>query len=224
MRTIKIDGVKYKVPTTWDDLTLEKFNGLRSLEDARTSGKITDGVEFMNQFVAVLTGIEGDTLLKLTEDELEKISNLLSEIVKKPISSFKEQCVVLDGVPYAFDLDSKLMTRGMFIDSENITRGVNIWDVAHKVTAMFLRPMSVKDYLLYRAKKMLKMKVTFKDFPVKKYDYSSMENRAEIFSKKLPMTAVYAVITFFLLLKKVSNVTSQSSIQNNENQEKMMVE
>ncbi|HWY35511.1 MAG TPA: hypothetical protein VNX68_12770 [Nitrosopumilaceae archaeon] len=210
MKSIVINKTRYNIPTKWEDITLKLFNEIRKLDEAKVDGKIQSDLKFSNHFLSILTGIPESSLLTLTPKECEELYKPLSVIIASEMKPSKEKTIVIDKQAYAFCFNIDKITQGQFIDLEGFTKEQNFWDVAHKICAVFLRPMSKKEYYIYMGKKMFRpKKVDENNLITEEYNFDSIEARSQIFLNKLPMTYIYNCVSFFLDSKKNLEEISQ---------------
>lgn len=178
MKLIEINGKKHNIPQSWRDLTLKTFLEIRDLEERINEMSI---LNYNFEFVSLLTNIDIEDLKTLTPIKYGEIHNELLNITKQKIELLENPTIEINGDIYVMDLDTTKMSYGQFIDLSRFTKNVDTWEVAHKITASFLRKTT---------KRFFKRKIN-------KYSYSELCDTSQVFFNKLPMDYIYTCVTFF---------------------------
>ena len=196
MRKLKLNKKVYKIPTSWNDIYLDKFLELRDL--SMMKDKLSE-IDYNLKYTSVFTDISVDELYSLPIDNLKELMGEAFNIMNSQIPILTDLSIKLDGVNYDLDSNTKNLTYGQFVDLELLLKdGNDVWEVAHKVTATFLRKSNTNRYKKLMCKIRHKINKDMDDGSIVKYDYHNMERASEVFYEQLPMPYIYTVIDFFL--------------------------
>lgn len=211
MEKIQVNKKTYKIASDWSELTLHHFNETRKLEAQQESMPFLD---FANKYIQLLTGIPSEDIDSITPLEFQDLMVKIMKITKANVNEDTNIIFEKDGVTYVFDDNISKMSFGQFIDLDYVTKDKDFWDIAHKVAAIFVRPISNGDSFILKGKKALRKKLTKDDFKISKYTYDGLEDRAEMFYNEMPMTYIYTIACFFLRLGENYQKIIQDSSQN----------
>ncbi len=198
MKVVKLNDKKYDIPTSWLDISYQKFLDLKELERHMPD---MDELDYNLKTISVLTDISEDVLMNI---EMELIESLLIDIYKfskTDIVPMDDLVIEIKGKTYILDKDLSKLTFGFWIDLEGLVQGGDVWDNADKIAACFLRANknSFRDNLKVKAKRALKKNVTALDFKIEKHSYDVMLKNAELFKKELSIPYIYSIMVFFLV-------------------------
>lgn len=189
MKDFKIENKIYKIPTTWEDLTLKKFLQIRDHESLVNKMSL---FEYNLEFLSIITEIEREDLLELSPDEINNLIKELLEVTTKGLELINEPIYTIDDITYVLDKNTIKMSIGQFIDLDRETKEGDVWDNAHKICASFMRPARITNF-----NKMFKKHETCENYVIDKYDYDELVKNSQIFYQKMPMTYIYTCVTFF---------------------------
>ena len=187
MKKIKIEGKSYLIPTKWSEVTLETFLEIREVEKRREE---MEEIDFIISYIYAVTGIEREKLMYFKKEECDLILKLLNELSTTVIEVSSNPIFKHKGIEYVFNTD---MIFGQYVDLNNITKDQDIWEVSHKIASVFIRPAKKKILKKFN----LHPKIT--DYKLEPYDFSLVEERAEIFKKHMSLDMIYTCIAFFLI-------------------------
>lgn len=173
--TITIDDeIKdYELPESWDEITLDEFIRLFSID--RTD---LNPLQLAIKTIEVLVGINEEILLMMNSNDFELIAKEL-EFTTKDVSPTQVDFVVIDGEEYWIKKEYNQLTMGEVISIETILEGAdfNIFKVMDKLLCVFLRKKKENGKL-----------ETFK---------GEFMERAPMF-RQVPVSQIYNVFNFFL--------------------------
>lgn len=195
MITKKIGEKTYNIPSTWMDVTLDKFLRIKQLED--NIDKI-DFVDYALEYISAMTNIPTEVLDNLPADELGQLSRTIEGIISTKVNSVTENGFKLNEKYYIFDGKTDKMILGQFIDAEMLSDSADIWTNAHKIAAVFWREMEGKPTWYEKATG----KVNFKKHKPEKYDSEKCLENSRSFMMELPMPYIYHTVFFFKILSK----------------------
>lgn len=195
MKDFRLDGKKYKIPTTWDDLCLKKFLQIREHEKLQDKMPLLD---YNLEFISIITEIPTEDLMTLSTDDITYLIKDIIDVTNKVLELVDEPICTIDGITYVMDRKTDEMKLGQFIDLDLINREGDVWDNAHKICASFMRP--AKNTKIGFIKN---PKPNCNDYIIDKYDYDELLKNAEIFYNKMPMTYIYTCITFFFTFRQI---------------------
>lgn len=188
MKQIKfeLDGVEYKVPQYMTVGNYIKFFKIKDLVNENY---------FAAKMISELTGAPYEKVMTANRDELYFLMNEIIKILPtdKPafVSRFK-----IDDVEYGFIPEWRKMSFGEFVDLDTLMtkKPLEMIDYLHVITAILYRPI-------------IKSK-SEKKYTIEKYNSETMEDRAELFKKKLDVEyAIGAQFFFTQFAKNYSNYT-----------------
>lgn len=188
MKQVKfeLDGVEYKVPQYMTVGNYIKFFKIKDLVNENY---------FAAKMISELTGAPYEKVMTANRDELYFLMNEIIKILPtdKPafVSRFK-----IDDVEYGFIPEWRKMSFGEFVDLDTLMtkKPLEMIDYLHVITAILYRPI-------------IKSK-SEKKYTIEKYNSETMEERAELFKKKLDVEyAIGAQFFFMQFARNYSNYT-----------------
>jgi len=217
METVKYNKITLNIPTSWSDITLERFVALK--EHEKMNGKM-DYIDYSLGYISIVTGISLEELDYLTPIEYNTLLNELLGITKSEIKPLDNPTYVIDGQTYMLDSDISKISLGQYSDLDDILKEGDLWDVAHKITASFYRKANAPKESGIKAKynKLMKKSIPMDKYVIEDYDYTRLLETSEVFLYKLPMDVVYSIVVFFLtIVKTLQKIIKDSSLLAEEN-------
>ena len=173
--TIEIDDeVKdYDLPSTWDDITLDEFIRLFSIDRSELNP-----LELSIKTIEVLVGINEEILLMMKSADFETLATELS-FTTEDVKAVNVDFITIGGEKYYIKNNFNQLTMGEIISIETILDEAdnNIFKVMDKLLCIFLRKKKENGKL-----------ETFK---------GEFMERATLF-RKTPISQIYNVFNFFL--------------------------
>lgn len=188
MKQVKfeLDGVEYKVPQYMTVGNYIKFFKIKDLVNENY---------FAAKMISELTGAPYDKVMTADRDELYFLMNEIIKILPTDKPAFVNR-FILDDVEYGFIPEWRKMSFGEFVDLDTLMtkKPLEMIDYLHVITAILYRPI-------------IKSKSENK-YTIEKYNSETMEERAELFKKKLDVEyAIGAQFFFTQFAKNYSNYT-----------------
>jgi hypothetical protein len=163
-----------KLPKSWNDITVEQFIELRSLNNEDFDSLFSYEIECLS----ILTDIDVDEFDDMEIDELSKIVKQVTFIKKQPSNIFKNE---INNLTYIGLNDLKL---GEFIDLE------------YYFANDYVKHLTYISSVLYRKTKLSEWEeVVFEDYSF------NIEKRKEQFND-LPITSVYGIISEYIKFRE----------------------
>ena len=163
-----------KLPKSWNDITVEQFIELRSLNNEDFDSLFSYEIECLS----ILTDIDVDEFDDMEIDELSKIVKQVTFIKKQPSNIFKNQ---INNLTYIGLNDLKL---GEFIDLE------------YYFANDYVKHLTYISSVLYRKTKLSEWEeLIFEDYSF------NIEKRKEQFND-LPITSVYGIIAEYIKFRE----------------------
>ena len=173
--TIEIDDeVKdYDLPSNWDDITLDEFIRLFSIDRSELNP-----LELSIKTIEVLVGINEEILLMMKSADFETLATELS-FTTEDVKAVNVDFITIGGEDYYIKNNFNQLTMGEIISIETILDEAdnNIFKVMDKLLCIFLRKKKENGKL-----------ETFK---------GEFMERATLF-RKTPISQIYNVFNFFL--------------------------
>lgn len=189
------DYGELNVPTKWEDITLETFVKIMRMQEEKEDKENVDMVDLM----ALLTGKNREYINSLPSDFVTTIMAHLM-FLNTPLDAQPQDSVEIDGVTYRIKHERKL-SFGEYTAANSVLEG-DKFDYA-SVLAILCR----------------KENEEFND----KFTSELFDDRA-IFWNSQPITKVYSLIAFFLLLSNISQTHFKTYLAEAEEQVKSIVE
>lgn len=201
---IKDISIKYKLPTTWNDINLKQFNQLFKVNELNKELKEDEMDKVLDntvEFIHTLTGFDKEFIYNLETEKVKDLSVILLKLTNSSFNKVEDELIEIDGNLYKFDKDVTKMSFGQFVDLEHMTKDKNnVWEVAHYIAASFIRPVTKCNKLLNKGKKLFKVKLNSNSYQVEKYNSNTFVGRANLFYEKLGMDYISTTTDFFLTL------------------------
>lgn len=191
MIKFKIEDKEYKLP---EFISIEHYSKIYKVKDLFSD----------DYFAARLINIVSDAPIEdLLESDFQQVSYMSSYIMELlPIEKppFKDR-FELDGVQYGFFPNWKDLTFAEYIDMDTIStkKPDELLDMLHILAAIMYRPI-VEEKSKH-------------DFKIEKYNVDTMQERAELFKKKLDVKYILGAQFFFIkFANRYSSYIQLSSI------------
>ena len=190
MMKFKIDGIPYEV---FDYTTIEQYSKIYKIKDLFTDDY------FAAKLISTVTPASLQDLLECPFEEISYISNYIMNNLPKPEDIKFVDRFELDGVHYGFIPNWKDMSFAEYIDIDTLItkKQEEVLDYLHVIAAIMYRPI-ISDKSKH-------------DFKIEKYDFESINGRAELFKKKLDIRYFLGAQFFFINYAKVSFELTQLS-------------
>lgn len=110
MKTVKIDDIAYKVPTKWDDVTLDHYLRL-------TDFKADKATKLTMKIVSSWTGIPEEIFTQAEDKLFHKIIGLM-KFINTDIPIVPKKTIGIEGTDQYYNGDVKSLCFGQFLDVE----------------------------------------------------------------------------------------------------------
>jgi hypothetical protein len=180
MNKIIINDIKYDVPTSWDEVSVYRFQNMRDITSSQTENAATTLHEL--KLVAALIGCDVDSLKRTKREVYNNLLVSLSFMSEVPKKNKKEQYVI-QGVTYVRVKDLTQLTMGETIDLEMIISSSNDSDLTGNIL-----PLLIRKGILDARNNCLKPDEVSKE---------SYTQNKELFLHQLMITDVLFVVDFF---------------------------
>jgi len=196
MITIKIEVdegqiSEYHFPESWDDVTVEQFARLYTIDK-----NIHSGMFYSFELLHQLTGIDRDIIEQIDYEDFVILVKKL-EFISQPVPENKSESVIVDGEEYFLHSEFNKYTAGEIISIETILGAANmdIHKCMSKLLCVFLRKKKENGNL-------------------EKYKTSFML-REEKF-KNIKISEINHIFGFFLTGRDSSHNSMKDSSENNQ--------
>lgn len=187
--TFELEGKEYKLP---EFLCIDDYVKVFKIKDLFED-------EFLKaKVVSLITECPIETLLKAENHKVEFLAGLIFSMVPLPPYQLIDR-FELDGVEYGYLPSYKKISYGEFVDLDTLLtkKPEEIMNYFHIIAAIMYRPI-----VSQKSKH---------NFEIEKYDVDKMQERAELFRKKLDIRFVLGGQFFFINFAKIySNYTRLS--------------
>lgn len=192
MKEVKfeIEGVEYELPQF---INIENYVKIFKIKE------VFSDEYFAAKLLNILTGAPVEKLLEAPFNEIDFLANYAMSMFPKEIPKFEDK-FELDGVRYGFIPSWKKLSFAEYADLDTLMtkKGDEVLDYVHIIMAIMYRPI-VEELSEF-------------NFKIEKYSQDSLEDRAELFKKKLNVKYFIGAQFFFIkFAKKFSDLTLQSS-------------
>jgi hypothetical protein len=186
----EIEGSTYEIP---DFLNIESYVKIFKIKD------LFDDEYFAAKILNIVTGVPVDLLMDADYSTIQFLSNSLVSKFPKGDIKFVDR-FELDGVSYGFIPNWKEMSFAEYVDIDTLItkKPEEVLDFIHVITAIMYRPI---------------IKETKRNqFKIEKYDFNTVNERAELFKKRLDIRYFLGAQFFFINSgKKYLQVSQLSS-------------
>lgn len=186
-----LDGIEYEVPSF---MNLENYAKIFKIKD------ILSEDYFAAKLIHLMTGAPVEKLLEADFNSIQYLSTYIMTLFPNEEEKFVDK-FELEGVRYGFIPSWKKMTFAEYVDLDTLfTKKRNeLLDYIHIIMAILYRPITHEP--------------DKKEYKIEKYDYESMQERAELFKKHLDIKYYVGAQFFFIKFeKKYSDLINPSSI------------
>lgn len=204
MIKVKIDDKEYKVPNSFDELSIGLYQEINLIDDKDEKEKI---INYLN----ILTGIDRKIILRIEIATLKDLFNRF-DFFENDFKDTVVDAVEIENKVYVFDDNLTNMRFDMFIDLEEMTKNKDdVVENLHLIMAMLYRPAQKK-----------KVKGKLKPKP---YNTESVIERAEFFKEYMMMDKILGALFFFtnLNLQYIQDLEVYLKRQIQEKREKEMI-
>ena len=191
MIKFKIDEKEYKLP---EFISIEHYTKIYKVKDLFSDDY------FAARLINIVSDASIEDLLESDFEEVNFMSSYIMELLPLEKQEFKDRFEI-DGVKYGFFPNWKDLTFAEFIDMDTIStkKTDELLDMLHILAAIMYRPIVEEK--------------SEHDFKIEKYDVHKMEQRAELFKKKLNVKYILGAQFFFIkFANRFSSYTQLSSI------------
>lgn len=191
MVNIKIDDIVYDIPESWDDVSINKWRSLKSIQQYIKEG-MDDEQKFNIQLeiISTLTDIPFDTLLNVPGQYYKKILEYID---------FYNNVKLKEDVTLSFTIDDK---EYKLIDLKKLTLG-------DRANIDIIRD---SDTLENRIGRLMSILYRYEGEP--DLDIDGRDDKEALFNEEVSINAVYGTLLFFLILtKEYEKLTKYSLIE-----------
>lgn len=186
---IKIKDKEYDIPSY---INIENYVKLFNIKD------FFDDDYFEIKLISIVTGAKSDDIMVMNHSTIKNVANHIMSIL--PTTKFVfEDSFEIDGVEYGFIPEYKNMTFAEFVDLDTMLtkKPDEIMNNLHIIAAMMFRP--------------IKSKKSKHNYKIEEYNPDTIDERAELFKKKLDVKYVLGGKFFFSKSAKTPLISSQPS-------------
>ena len=195
MKTFKVGDNEYKVPNSWEDMTLENYIDFFNFQDSNKDREIDD--LYMIEVFEILS--KCDEVLDIPINELKDLLSELTFLSEIPKLN-ENKTILIDGNLYGC-IDLNRMTTGEYISIKTLMGSEKtVLNGLPKLLAIILRP----------AEEFVDPETGEKKLKVEKFYVDNLTWRAEKF-KELKVVDVLHWISFFLTGREESSTTTKHS-------------
>lgn len=180
MKEYKIEGINYKVPTSWSDINFNRFIEMKRFEKSKDT---IDELEYNKKYISIMTGIPVEVIDEMDLNELTEILVNIYSFAQNEIEIKSDVVFEHNKELYVLDKNTDAIILGQFIDLDGFTKE-DYWDNADKIAACMCR----------KAKK----KLFKKGYSIEKYSHEKMQETSLIFREHMPINLMYSTMVFFL--------------------------
>jgi hypothetical protein len=184
---------KYNFPTSWDDVTIDKYQKLFEL---KTPDQVND--LYLFDLIEVLSEIKKEILFQMSIEDFKKLTSQL-DFVSNSVENNTNDFVELDGEQYFLHTDFNTYTAGEIITIDTILKKYE-----------YNYNACLTDLLVVFLRKKINNKI--EPFTLELFQ------RKESFNK-LKITDVNKVFGFFLLGKNILGDNTADSLEKNDQKE-----
>ena len=173
--------MKITIPTTWNDITLEKYINLRPVLNTEMKP-----IERIINTLCILTGEKKETIRNISLEQYRELIDKMKFLNTELPTKLKNKRFKIGDKYYEFQLDAKKLLFGEYINAmELLQNAANneevIFNNLHKILTTICRPVE---------KKRLRWQNV-------KIDGEVIRETADNFLKNMPITIAYPIGIFF---------------------------
>lgn len=188
--TFEIEKKEYILP---DFISIEDYVKIFKIKDLLSEDY------FAAKLVSIVTGCPVEELLEAEFEKVNFLSTYIMTILPQPGEKFLNR-FTLDGVDYGFLPSWRKLSFAEYADMETLSSKdpMEILNYLHVLAAMYYRPIISEK--------------SDHDFEIEKYSMETLDDRAELFKKKLDAKIIMGAQFFFIkFAKKLSENSQQYS-------------
>jgi hypothetical protein len=180
MLKFKIDEKEYEIPSL---VSIELYTKIYKIKDLFSDDY------FAAKLVSTVCGPSVEELLDSDFQEVNYIATYIMSLLPQEKPKFVDR-FELDGIQYGFFPKWRDLTYAEFVDMDTLStkKPEEVLDYLHIIAAIMYRPIVEEK--------------SEHDFKIEKYDVKTMEERAELFKKKLDVTYILGAQFFFIKFAK----------------------
>jgi len=195
MKTFKVGDNEYKVPNSWEDMTLENYIDFFNFQDSNKDREIDD--LYMIEVFEILS--KCDEVLDIPINELKDLLGELLFLSDTPKLN-ENKTILIDGKLYGC-ADLNKMTTGEYISIKTLMGSEKtVLNGLPKLLSIIIRP----------AEEVIDSETGEKKLKIEKFSVDNLTWRAEKF-KELKVVDVLHWISFFLTGREESSTTTKHS-------------
>ena len=195
MKTFKVDDNEYKVPNSWEDMTLENYIDFFNFQDSNKDREIDD--LYMIEVFEMLS--DCDRVLDIPINELKDLLGELLFLSDTPKLN-ENKTILIDGKLYGC-VDLNKMTTGEYISIKTLMGSEKtVLNGLPKLLSIIIRP----------AEEVIDSETGEKKLKIEKFSVDNLTWRAEKL-KELKVVDVLHWISFFLTGREESSTTTKHS-------------
>lgn len=203
MKKVILEEKNFSIPTSWYDINLNQYQKLKEIEPL-----IDELEDYSEQFLSILLNKDKQEIVELNLENFTYLYELMYDFTKSPIPRPESNFIKVNEKKFIFDKDIKGISIGLFSDLNNKTKDTEIINVAHKVSAIFIRPAIEKGFAS-KLKNKLNIELKETDYLIDKYNFNDASEREEFFLNNLPIPYIIESTGFFLHYQNRLKKTSQ---------------
>lgn len=185
-------AIKVTIPDSWEEITIGQMQKFKAVEDLKSDH---DAAKFI---VETFTNLTDKEIGRLEANQVGHLVEEIAGILNDEIPAQLRERVKIEGVEYGFIPN---LSRHTFGEEVDMTAFAGDFDQLHNLMAILYRPVVAKGVGgLYR---------------IEEYDSDTLEERAELFRDKMPISVANGASVFFYTIAK-SFMTSISTTMTEE--------
>lgn len=204
MIKICIDKIDYKVPNSYDDISIKMFQNIFEIQNF----KINEN-EKNKLMIATLLNIDVNLLNNLTIKQIEDILNVL-QYIKNEVTINDVEFITIDNVKYYQIKDFNQLEYGAFIDLD-ILISDNIINNIHKIISIIYRRKIDGKLAIYDSNESNRISEYILNNINISYIYQSLLFFCRIENKFTQVIQVY--LTVIMMMMKVKKLNNWSKIK-----------
>jgi hypothetical protein len=193
----------YNIPTNWSGVTLEKGMKIESLSASTFNSRDL----YFKEIAEILSE---QSLDEISIEESERVKFQISELMTSEKNTELKYIYEFGGIKYGLQYDLTAKWWGQMTSEESMFENANsIWEIADKILACIIRPIKIKELkkeekkfwnISKRRKRIKEMESELlqNQYKLEKFNFESVEERAEILRTRLLMSEVYPLVFFFI--------------------------
>lgn len=183
MITIELEGKDYKMPESWDEVSVGLFEEIVRMTSILSEYK--SDVQYSIDMFSVLTGAPAETLSRMTRKGFEDLSKAV-EWVNEEVKPSNKKHWVFDGIEYLPVEDLGSLSMGDSVSLELIIKDSNEATILTNILPVLIR----------KVKKVQKENGKVKKVPAE-FDADEYELTKSLFKEKLMVSDVINLKSFF---------------------------